>query len=375
MEQYQAKPKKKNRKHLKILLVFLSVFIVFIYMLTRPSLQSTALRELKTCYNKDDVKTCWSKYKADLFQDDEFILETRNRLTSFNLSENEIIECKGWLPPPPTNLNLIIVPDLSTRIADTLNDPEQIKNDTTLLNFIWNCFVAKTKLKSNTKDRLILDVTDEYQAAGQFHTIANNLIFDLAQHKGKSNRLFFDQKGNQFNDNVKRLYDLAKQKTLGADYYYYFNNLLSKYIQKPTLFDNYRNVLIILTDGYLEAQNKKRTGIAFYTGSLSERKITCSKMRSSKSVNVATDIKPIPDCTTHFTDLEVLVLEIKERHTTSPQEPFDSGTPCDFEILKSMWTNWFKQIGIKNANDNFFLRQNVSTDFTKKEIENFLNMQ
>jgi hypothetical protein len=127
MEQFQSKPKKKNRKPLYLLLAFLAVFIVFIYFITRPSLQSVAIRELQTCFNTEDVKQCWYKYKTELSQDAEFVSETRNKLASFNLSDNDIQTCKGWLPPPPTSINLIIVPDLSKRIIDTINNPDQVK--------------------------------------------------------------------------------------------------------------------------------------------------------------------------------------------------------------------------------------------------------
>ena len=370
---YQAPPKKKNRKPLYLLLAFLFVFIAFIYFITRPSLQSLAIKEIQTCYNTEDVKQCWYKYKADLSQDAEFLTETRNKLASFNLPDNEIQTCKGWLPPPPTSINLIIVPDLSLRIIDTINNPDQVKNDTTLLNAIWQNFVLQTKLKMDSKDRLVLDVTDEGQAGGSFRTVANDLIFDLSENHGKSNRLYFDKVGNRFNQNVSKLYSLASKQPIGADYHYYFEQRLPKNIKKSTLKDNYRNILVIITDGYLESQNAQRTGIWAYTGTFAERNFVSNQLRGGKSYNEALGVlKPIPDCTTHFPDLEILVIEVNPRTSRSEQEQTDFGTVNDYTIMKSQWTNWFKLLGVKNANNDFFMRRNDATQITQKQIEEFL---
>ncbi|RZK68244.1 MAG: hypothetical protein EOO95_00340, partial [Pedobacter sp.] len=111
MEQVQKK-KKKDKKPLYILFGFLVFFGLFIYLITRPSSQSEAIKELKTSFNKKDIEMVWYKYKADLYQDEEFLLETRKKLSNLNLTDEELKECTGWLPPAPKSINLIIVPDL-----------------------------------------------------------------------------------------------------------------------------------------------------------------------------------------------------------------------------------------------------------------------
>lgn len=374
MEQFQPKPKKKTRNPLYLLLTFLAVFILFIYFITRPSLQTIAIRELQTCFNSEDVKLCWRKYKTELSQDAGFVSEIRNKLASFNLSDKDIQTCKRWLPPSPTSINLIVVPDLSNRIIDTINNPDQVKNDTILLNAIWKNFVSQVRLKMDSKDRLVLDVTDEDQAGGSFRTIANQLIFDLSEHQNKSNRVYFDNVGDRFSQNVARLYSLASKKPLGADYHYYFEQRLPKLIKKSTLKDNYRNILLIITDGYLESEDKKRTGIWAYTGTFKQRTNVSNQLKNGKSYTEALSlIKPIPDCPTHFSDLEVLVIEVNPRTKRSVHERHDNGTVHDFTIMKSLWSNWFRMIGIKNTESEFFIRRNDATDITIKQIEEFLN--
>ena len=375
--------KKKSNKPLFILLSFLLIFGIFIYGVTRPSQQSIAIKEIEVSVNKDDIKNIFYKYKTELTGtndkgeaviDEEFLYAIRKKLHSFNLSNKETKECLTWLPASSTSLNLIVVPDLSKRIIDEVNNPDQIKSDVDLLKHIWATFENNTKLKINSKDRLIIDVTDEAQANGQFRTLANNLIFDLSEHKGQSNRLYFDKIGGQFEENINQLYGLAKKQPIGADYWYYFNRSLSKHIQRTTLFDNYRNVLIILTDGYLEAQNKTKTGIAFYTGNYPSRFQTYNNIKRGLPIEQALNgnIDRISDCSQHFPELEVLVLEIKERKPGSKEEPSDPGTPRDYDILEYLWKDWFKTLEIKNTNDNFFIARNDATQLTKKAITKFL---
>ena len=68
MENNQVKKRKQNRKPLYILLVFIGVFSLFIYMLVKPSLESTAINEISTCLNTEDVKSIFYKYRTDLIE-------------------------------------------------------------------------------------------------------------------------------------------------------------------------------------------------------------------------------------------------------------------------------------------------------------------
>ena len=184
----------------------------------------------------------YEHYKFDLLENDEngnkivareFQDAARDKLNSFNLNDEEIKKCLKWLPPSQTSVNIIVIPDLSRRIIDTINNPNQISNDIFVLNTIWHSFVDYSKLKQDTKDRLIVDVTDIDQAKGQFGEIANELQFDLSTHKGKSNRLYFTpDKDKQFERSIETMYSSAKDKPLGADYRFYFRRYLPNLLKK-----------------------------------------------------------------------------------------------------------------------------------------------
>ncbi|MDB5122434.1 MAG: hypothetical protein JWP94_563 [Mucilaginibacter sp.] len=365
--------KKRNTRPLYMALGFFAVFAAFIYLLIRPSAESLAIDDLKNTGNMADVQASWDKHKNELGDDEAYVTEVKNKLYSFHLTDQQTQDCLTWLPKPPESLNLIVVPDLSGRINDETNNPGQTGNDMLLLNQAWRSFESVSRLKMNSGDRLIVDVTGGNQAAGQFRSVADRLIFDLSGFKDKSNKLFFEAKHDQFQTQIAQLYHLAQQDPQGADYWSYFNHDLKRNIRLSTLFSSYRNLLIILTDGYLEAQTKEATGTALYTGSYGQRLTVFNKLRAGYAITDAVaDITPIMDCTDHFKGLEVLVLEVHSRHRVSVQEPRDPGTPRDFDILRKLWTDWFKKLEVKNAGDDFFNERLDATELSRQKIKDFI---
>ncbi len=251
---------------------------------------------------------------------------------------------------------------MSRRITDT---PDQIDNDIIVLNTIWKSFVEYSKLRQDTKDKLIVDVTDIDQARGQFSNIANNLQFNLADHKGKSNRLFFtDEKNKQFQSAVNELYRSAKEKPLGADYLFYFRRYLVNHLKKPSLYDNYINKVIIITDGYLELEKRQDYGVGLrwnYT-EFNAQLYSAVNIGNIKDVitNQSLNIPKINNIDLRYTD--ILICEVNERN---------KGKGKDFEILKAYWEDWFERM---NANPSRieFLQREQANDITRKRIEEFV---
>lgn len=365
MEQYQTtiKHKKKDKKPIYILIGVFVLFSLFIFLITRQSSLGKAIDQIKVCNSVTDVKSLFDKYKFDLLETDEnggkiialdFQSAVRDKLNSFNLNEDEINECLEWLPPAQTNINLIVIPDLSRRITDSVNNPNQIQNDQLILNKIWQTFVETTKLKKDSKDKIIIDVTDIDQAKGQFGKFANSLQFDLSTHKGQSNRLFFTtDKDKQFSSNIIAMYNSARQKPLGADYLFYFRRYLVNHLKKPTLYDNYINKVIIITDGYLEAEDRAP-----------DTKLTPQLYNSVNRSDIKEMIKElglnIPKVDIDLSNTDVLVCEVNERKT---------GKAKDFEILKAYWEDWLQRMGANSIN---FIQREQATDVTLKRVSDFI---
>lgn len=351
------KTKKKDKKPLYLLVGFLLFFSFFVFLLTRPSTQSKALKELEICFNVKDVEMVWYKYKAELYQDDEFLLETRKKLTSFNLGDEEIKECIKWLPPAPLSINLIIVPDLSRRIIDSINNPNQIQNDLFVLRSLWKAFVENSKLKQDLKSALMVDVTDIDQAKGQFSNIADSLQFDLSTHRGKSNRLYFTpEKDQKFDRAINSLYTSAKEKPLGADYRFYIRRYLGNHLKKPTLFDNIKNKVVIITDGYLEAEGKPAdTKLNSHRDQL-RRAVVNGNVLDVITLNGLN----IPKVDIDLSNTEVMICEVNERR---------SGKGYDFEILKTYWEDWFKRMNSKKI---LFFQREQANNITENRIRDFI---
>jgi hypothetical protein len=354
MENNQMKKRKQNRKPLYILLVFIGVFSLFIYMLVKPSLESTAINELNTCLNTEDVKTVFYKYKTDLIESQDFCQAARDKLNSLNLSQSEIVDIKKWLPSKTNNLNVIIVPDLSNRIIDNENNLDQIKRDSVIINAISESFINSVKTKMNSNDKLVIDITDRNQAGGKIGELADTIMYDLSNFKNKINKLYFNDKREQFGSGVSKLYDAAynfeveNPKGGGADFVSYFSTNLKSKIQKSTLNDNYRNVLIILTDGYLEATKPNGDIISYIKFEPTEIQETSSS---------------------RFKELEVYLLEFNRRKSANDLEE---------NRIKRWWYEWLKSMNVKSiddetAEDDIIIKRMDGYTDVKKKIDEILN--
>lgn len=348
------------------------IILLLLFVASGASPVGKVIKEVHRCGNADEVKAVFEQHNEKFIEQndsrDAFLSAVQEQLMSFNPSQEQIAACKQWLPAMRKNLNIIVVPDLSNRIIDQVNNPDQIRNDTTLLGYIWDAFVEKTRLKMDTRDRLIVDVADRGQAGGMFRTLANDLIFDLSEHQGKSNRLYFtDERRASFAENIGRLYDLAMEDPVGADYWSYFKYDLPPLIQQSTLSDDYRNVIILITDGYLEAQDR------LHTGDLSTRRSIAWRLQHGQHMPQALGGLQIEDIGISYPSLEVLVLEVRPRISYTEQEPRDRGTDEDYQILEALWQEWFHRLEIRNAEERFFIQHSDRTIGTKNEIDKFLD--
>ncbi len=354
MYNLNSKKRNNNKKPIYTLLIFIGVFTLFIYFLIKPSLEKKAINEINNCINTEDVKKIFEKYKNDLNQSEDFLQSTRDRIKSFGLNQSNITDVKKWLPSKTDNINIVIVPDLSNRITDAINNADQIKRDTTIISSICETFENRVKTKMNSKDKLLIDITDRKQAGGKISELADTLIYDLSNFKDKINKLYFENHKESFKKGLRKLYDfaydfeLSNPKGGGADYVSYFSSKLKSKIQKSTLDDNYRNVLIILTDGYLDA-TKPNGDIVSY-------------INIDPNTIIETSLSK-------YKDLEVYLFEVNRRKKAND---FD-------EIkLKKWWLSWLNSMNVKNSIDTnsedeiIIKRQDGFTDI-KKKIEDILN--
>jgi hypothetical protein len=354
MNQVKPLAEKKKKHPLRMLGYFLGAFLLLSLFLLIPSARSSALRALENCSNAAEVKQVWTENREDLGKDETFLSAVRDKLSGMNLSEAELTTCRQWLPPAPISLNLIVVPDLSRRLQDS---PGQLRRDTAILNMIWTAFREFSRFRTDTRDRLVIDVTEEEQASGNFSAVADRLHFDLSAHKGKSNRLYFTPAlDREFYAGVQELYRMALSRPLGADYHFYFNRNLGENLMKSDLKTTWLNRVIIITDGYLEPEDRAPLTIIE-----AKKDILYAAVDQGRIGEVMQQEKlAIPPVDLDLSGTDVLVCEVKER---------ESGKRRDFDILRTYWSNWLD--GMKVRESRFIDQKRM--EIMRKNIQQFIH--
>lgn len=340
-----------------ILFILVIIFGGFFYLQSNPPAKLTALKSLTQAQNADVVHALWDKHQDELADNDDFILAIKEKLYSFNLSQAELMTCKTWLPEPPTSLNLIIVPDLSDRIADVQNNPHQIDRDRTILRAMWKSFVAHTKLKSNSKDHIMVTIANRQQANGQFDEVADHLICDLSANTKGVNRLFFTPyRQSKFYKNIDRLYDLAEPHPSDADFFQFFETRLPSLLKTSTLFNQYDNKVIILTDGYVTPSNR-----------LTQKRINQWLVRNQIDFNdqklknqMRQTLQKQAKISHQYITLDVLVCEVNAKKASSLYHQ---------TALNSYWQLWLESLSVQSP---IILDRGYAVSETTKAIDAFI---
>lgn len=352
---------KKNFAKYKMFIIaggFL-LMMVLIFSLNSSGSRS-AVAELKACQNKEAVAQCWDKWIDKISSTDgkeKFAAAVKKKLSKENLSDNEIAQWHKKFRahvPDEKALNIIVIPDLSNRLV---NIPNTEKNDIEIISEIYSEFFEKAKT-NKSKDKLMIEVTDEKQASGFFRDIAENLSIDLTDRVKERSRDYLTAKEKTFKKDIRELYAQAMNNISGADYVYYFYRRLPDRIRKSDIYTEYENKIIILTDGYLETPSKNYTPVsADMKSSVNDQSI--ADMLKDKNLL-------IPNSRVQFPNTQILVLEVNER---------EDGILWHKEVLAEYWRAWFKSMGIKNiteTSDDFFRLKNDNINETKKIVRDFL---
>lgn len=181
-----------------------------------------------------------------------------------------LVSCCGDNPKPvqPTQppLNISVYIDLSDRLVRNM-EPSQMYRDTAIVGYLADYFKANVlgpKILSS-KDNMKVFFYPAPQSS-DIATLAQGLSVDMSVLKGvdKKNALLSLKKN--FQNNLAQIYSKAiedgnNHKWPGCDIWDFFS---SKKVDVQCVREGYRNILIILTDGYLyEGKNKIKEGKAF----------------------------------------------------------------------------------------------------------------
>ncbi|MFD0940247.1 hypothetical protein [Pedobacter boryungensis] len=237
----------------------------------------------------------------------------------------------------PENLNISILLDLSDRIDPTKNSNlsmEYYKRD---LGYIQS--ISKT-FEKHLSSKPIRQDDDQIQIYFEPEPL-NSEINNLAKHlklsftKDNTSKASIAKISSNYILTSNTIYKLAisDKRYLGSDIWSFFKNKVNDYCIKP----NHRNVLFVLTDGYMFHEDSKflqGTKSSYITSALVKSlKLTTS---GYKQVIQQNGYGFIP-ANSNLDNLEVVVLGINPAR----------GNPFEEDVIKEYWINWFTAMNVK----------------------------
>lgn len=260
--------------------------------------------------------------------------------------------------PQEKQLNISILLDLSDRISPKIN-PDAQKNDIENIKTITEFFIANmSKLgayKAKGKIRVFLIPPPSNSS---INSIVRKLNIDCSTMDNKGRKEVYDNLTELYTENLEDIYSetISNSAWIGSDIWRFFKDDVKDYcIEKDS---NYRNVLIILTDGYLyHEQSKYKTANRFTY--LLNSNLAQYRKQNWKQLVEQNDFGIMTECD-DLNDLEVLVLEVKAE---------TSGNKIDEDILPFVWEKWFDEMNVSNYK---IYRSDLPSN-TKTRIDKFLN--
>ena len=249
-------------------------------------------------------------------------------------------------------LNISIYLDLSDRLKRELI-PSQKERDLAIVSYITDYFKSQTLgpqiLQSKNSVKVFFYPVPK---SSDIATLAADLSCDISKYKGRERRIILegDSKNNipslkeKFQKNLTAIYDktIEQDNWPGCDIWDFFSN---KTVDTQCIRSGFRNILIILTDGYLyDEKHKIRKENAFSYVTPATLQIPNSSLIKNRE---------------GLEDLEVRMLEIN---------------PTDInhrDQLVSVLENWLKGMGVKD--ENITVSETALPTNTQTVIESFLN--
>lgn len=242
------------------------------------------------------------------------------------------------------HLNISVLLDLSDRIDPKTNPkmPSQKERDIAAIKELCHQFKGNINAFNAFTTQARLNVF--FHPApndGEVASIARKLNVSCKAgnraEDAKRNKSIYQAVDSNFSSGLNRIYDLAIQykKYPGSNIFRFMKDEVKKCIADPSL---YRNVLIILTDGYVFYENEKyreKNRYSYIERSFDHFKRFRNRTLLEKEFD-SLDYGLIK-INQGLHNLEVLVLEV------SPPVEY----PIDYDIIKKYWTKWLNEMGVK----------------------------
>lgn len=262
----------------------------------------------------------------------------------------------------PKQLNITLLLDLSDRIDINKYPvkPEHFERDIANVKFISELFVkdmeSRGTFMANGKLKIIFSPRPQDP---NVNILAEKLNVDLSKMDNKQKKNIHDNMVTVFAENLSKIYEMSisTHKWVGSDIWRFFKNDVKDYCVESN--PDYRNILIILTDGYIyHIDSKDKVGNRF--AYILPQIFTDYKLRNCPEWEKEIENKDIGLIAKRddLETLEVLVLEV------SPSPNYKN----DEDIIKVLLSKWFEEMNIKR----FAIYNSDLPNYTQQRITDFL---
>ena len=277
--------------------------------------------------------------------------------------ENDTIETKS---ASDKQLNITILLDLSDRIEPTKYPakPEHFERDIAIVNYFTEYFKKDMEKRGTFKSKGKLKVVFSPRPQdNEINEIASKLKVDLKNKTPKEKKVVYETVSDNFKENLTKIYlkTIDTKNYLGSDIWRFFKNDVKDYCVDEN--ENYRNILVIITDGYIyhvDSKGLKDQRSQFLT----------PEFISSQKNNLIGNLKNVKErikkydygyMTTRndLNNLEILVLEINP----TPKRKNDE------DVIKEYLNKWFTEMNVKR----FALYNSDLPEYTKERIRKYMN--
>lgn len=267
--------------------------------------------------------------------------------------------------PQEEQLNITLLLDLSDRIDPKVspNTPEHYQRDIAIIEEFVDIFrkdiATKGGYKAKGRMRVIFSPPPQDP---EINKMVSELDIDLSKYsfeQTSEKKKIYESIAQTYSQNLEKAYQttINTQKYIGSDVWRFFKNDVKDYCVASE--SHFRNILVILTDGYLyhsQSKDKQNNRTAYLSPTL----IQSSGLRSA-NWREKFDQGDYGFITTRsdLENLEVLVLEVTPSKKSIQDE----------DVIKAYLEKWFKEMNVKR----FEIYNTDLPSNTKIRIERFLN--
>jgi hypothetical protein len=260
-------------------------------------------------------------------------------------------------------LNISVLWDLSDRIDPKSHkeNPSHEDRDIAIIKYLADYFKSDMATKGAYLAKSKLKVFfSPHPTDANINNLASKLDIDLSNKDAKEKKKIYDNISYNFEQASKQITELTIQSSNwpGSDVYRFFKNDVVDYcVSKDT---DYRNILVILTDGYLYHKDSKQR-IANKSEYILPSLLSSLRLRDNPNYKTVFETKKCGLISTRqdLNNLEVLVLEVNSEVNHKDDE----------YVIKLYLQKWFTEMKTKR----YKIFNTDLPDNTKKRINDFLS--